>query len=50
MQIVPVNIRLESSILTGSVTDKDIDVQHVDVKEFTEDQSFPSGGFEIGFD
>lgn len=50
MQIVPVNIRLESSILTGSVTLQNIAVQDVKVEEFTEDPEFPSGGFDVGFD
>lgn len=50
MQIVPVNIRLESSILTSSVTLQNIAVQDVKVEEFTEDPEFPSGGFDVGFD
>lgn len=46
MEIIPVKIRLQSTLLTGSVTDHTIKIKDdgVSVKEFTFDSDFESSG------
>lgn len=50
MSIIPISIEAGQQILAGSNTAENIVVEQVTVKEFEDDTSFPTGGFEVGFD
>ena len=50
LSITPIELEVSQCLLAGSNTLQNIEVQEVTVKDFEDDTSFPTGGFEVGFD
>ena len=50
MTITPLPIEMSMPILAGSVTEKAIEVNSVEVEEFGNDTAFPADGFKVDFD
>lgn len=50
MMITPIAVEASQCILAGSNTLQNIEVQEVTVKEFENDTTFPTGGFDVSFD
>ena len=50
MMITPIALETSQCILAGSVTDQLIEPGEVTVKDFGDDEPFPTDGFDVEFD